>query len=66
MTSLEELLKIDGVIVAREFARDGSLIEYKSSMDMSPELGAGAAQFCTTVSMWFDSAERCVLAAKRH
>lgn len=55
MSSLEELLKIDGVVAAGEFARDGSLIDFKSSMDMSPELGAGAAQFCATVSMLFDT-----------
>jgi roadblock/LC7 domain-containing protein len=55
MASLEELLKIDGVVAAGEFARDGSVIDYKSSMDMSPELAAGAAQFCATVSMLFDT-----------
>lgn len=38
MASLEELLKIDGVVAAGEFARDGALIDFKSSMDMSPEL----------------------------
>jgi roadblock/LC7 domain-containing protein len=48
MASLEELLKIDGVVAAGEFAKDGSLIGYKASMDMSPELAAGAAQFCAT------------------
>jgi roadblock/LC7 domain-containing protein len=55
MASLEELLKIDGVAAAGEFAKDGSVIDYKSSMDMSPELAAGAAQFCATVSMLFDT-----------
>jgi roadblock/LC7 domain-containing protein len=55
MASLEELLQIDGVAAAGEFAKDGSLIDYKSNMDMSPELAAGAAQFCGTVSMLFDT-----------
>lgn len=55
MASLEELLKIDGVVAAGEFAKDGSLVDYKSSMDMSPELARGAAQFCATVSMLFDT-----------
>jgi len=55
MARLEELLKIEGVAAAGEFAKDGSLIDYKSSMDMSPELAAGAAQFCATVSMLFDT-----------
>jgi len=55
MASLEELLKIEGVVAAGEFARDGALIDYRSSMEMSPELAAGAAQFCATVSMLFDT-----------
>ena len=55
MASLEELLQIDGVVAAGEFARDGSLINYKASMDMSPELAADAAQYCATVSMLFDT-----------
>jgi roadblock/LC7 domain-containing protein len=31
------------------------LIDYKSNMDMSPELAAGAAQFCGSVSLLFDT-----------
>jgi roadblock/LC7 domain-containing protein len=55
MASLEELLKIDGVVAAGEFERNGSLVGYEASMDMSPDLAAGAAQFCATVSMLFDT-----------
>ena len=55
MATLEELLQIDGVAAAGEWAKDGALINYKASMDMSPELAAGAAQFCATVSMMFDT-----------
>jgi len=55
MASLEELLKIDGVAAAGQFAKDGTLIDYRSNMDMSPELAAGAAQFCATVSMLFET-----------
>ena len=55
MASLEELLQIDGVVAAGEFARDGTLINYEASMDMSPELAAEAAQYCATVSMLFDT-----------
>jgi roadblock/LC7 domain-containing protein len=55
MASIEELLKIDGVVAAGEFAKDGSLVDYQSNMDMSPELAAGAAQFCASVSMLFDT-----------
>lgn len=55
MTSLEELVKIDGVVAAGEFQRDGTLLDYRATMDMSPELAAGAAQFCATVSMLFNT-----------
>lgn len=55
MASLDELLKIDGVVAAGEFRKDGSLVDYRASMDMSPELAAQSAQFCATVSMVFDT-----------
>lgn len=53
--TLEELTKIDGVGVAAEFRLDGALVDYRSNMDMSPELAATAAQFCATISMVFNS-----------
>jgi roadblock/LC7 domain-containing protein len=55
MASLDQLLQIDGVAAAGEWAKDGSLTDYKASMDMSQELGAEAAQFCATVTMLFDT-----------
>ena len=55
MATLEELLTIDGVAAAGEFAPDGSLVDYKANMDMSPEMAAGAAQFCATVTMLFNT-----------
>ena len=55
MTSLEDLLTVDGVAAAGEFAADGSLVDYKANMDMSPEMAAGAAQFCATVTMLFNT-----------
>ncbi len=55
MTSLEDLLTVDGVAAAGEFAPDGSLVDYKANMDMSPEMAAGAAQFCATVTMLFNT-----------
>ncbi len=55
MASLDELLQIDGVVGAGEFAKDGSLVDLKSSMDISPELATGTAQYCATVSMLFDT-----------
>jgi roadblock/LC7 domain-containing protein len=55
MATLNELLAIDGVVAAGEFAADGKLTEYKAKMDMSPELAAMSAQFCATVTMLFNT-----------
>ena len=54
MASLEELLQIEGVVAAGEWDKDGSLIDYKASIDISLGLMAGAAQFAATVTMTFD------------
>jgi roadblock/LC7 domain-containing protein len=55
MVTLEELLKIDGVAAAGEFSPDGSLMDYRANMDMSPEMAAKTAQFCATVTMMFNT-----------
>ncbi len=55
MASLDDLLKIDGVAAAGEFAADGKLVDFKASMDMSPEMAAMSAQFCATLTMLFDT-----------
>jgi roadblock/LC7 domain-containing protein len=55
VASLDELLTIEGVAAAGEFGPDGSLVDYRAKMDMSPEMAAGAAQFCATVTMMFNT-----------
>ncbi|TMB72743.1 MAG: DUF2173 family protein, partial [Deltaproteobacteria bacterium] len=55
MATLDELLKIDGVVAAGEFTTDGKLVDYKSKMDMSPEMAAMTAQYCATVTMMFNT-----------
>ena len=55
MTTLQDLLELDGVVAAGEFGRDGSLVGYEASMDMSPEMAQRSAQFCATVTMMFDT-----------
>ncbi len=55
MATLDELLQIDGVVVAGEFAADGKLVDYKANMDMSPEMAEMLAQFCATVTMNFNT-----------
>ena len=55
MATLDDLLKIDGVIAVGEFTADGKLVDYKAKMDMSPEMAAMTAQFCATVTMMFNT-----------
>jgi roadblock/LC7 domain-containing protein len=55
MANLDELLRMDGVTAAGEFSADGTLLDYKAKMDMSPEIAAMSAQFCATVTMMFNT-----------
>lgn len=55
MTTVDDLLDIDGVVAAGEFSPDGELVEYGATMDMSEGLAASSAQFCATVTMLFDT-----------
>jgi roadblock/LC7 domain-containing protein len=55
MSTLEELLTLDGVVAAGEFRPDGTVVEFASHMDMSSGLAAMAAQFCATVTMLFNT-----------
>jgi roadblock/LC7 domain-containing protein len=55
VSTLEELLTLDGVVAAVEFRPDGSLADFESHMDMSSGLATMAAQFCATVTMLFDT-----------
>lgn len=53
MATLDDLLKIEGVVAAGEFTADGKMVDYKAKMDMSAEMAAMTAQFCATVTMMF-------------
>jgi roadblock/LC7 domain-containing protein len=55
MATLDELLKINGVVAAGEFTIDGKLVNYKTKMDLSPKMAAMSAQFCATVTMMFNT-----------
>jgi roadblock/LC7 domain-containing protein len=54
MANLDDLAKIDGVVLAFEFAPDGKLTSHKSAAGASPETAAMAAQFCASVTMNFN------------
>ena len=58
MSTLEELLALDGVVAAGEFGPDGSLVDFESHLDMSSGFATMAAQFCATVTMLFNTLAR--------
>ena len=55
MATLEELIRIDGVVAVGKFAADGRLLDFRSNVNMPPEMAAMSAQFCATVSMMFST-----------
>jgi roadblock/LC7 domain-containing protein len=51
MATLDELMKINGVVAAGQFSDDGKLVEVRG--DLKPEVAQAGAQFCGTVNMLF-------------
>jgi len=43
MATLQELLDLEGVVVAGEFDFDNSMLDYEAKMDMSDEMAQMAA-----------------------
>jgi roadblock/LC7 domain-containing protein len=54
-SSLNDLLKLKGVVAVGEFTTDGKLVDYKATMPMTEEMAATAAQFCSSISHLFNS-----------
>lgn len=55
MATLNDLIKIDGVVAAGEFTVDGKLLDIKTKMNMPPEIAKMTAQFCAAVTMMFNA-----------
>jgi len=51
--TLDELMKIPGVVAAGEFKPTGELVAYKGNIQK--EVAGMSAQFCATVSMLFNT-----------
>jgi roadblock/LC7 domain-containing protein len=51
-TTLDDLVKMDGVIAAFEYMPDGECTGYRN---VSPEMAAMIARFCATVTMLFNT-----------
>ena len=50
--TLDDLVKMDGVIIAFEYRPDGKCVDYRN---VSPEMAAMIARFCATVTMLFST-----------
>jgi len=55
MATLNDLLCIDGVVIAGEFTIDGQLVAYQTKRDISPQTTAILAQFCATATRMFNT-----------
>lgn len=57
MSTLTDLAKLDGVVLAFEFAPDGRLLDHKSTAETPPGMTemAAAAQFCASVTTTFNT-----------
>lgn len=51
MATLDELMRINGVVAAGQFSDDGKLVDVRGQL--KPEIAQAAAQFCGTVNMLF-------------
>jgi roadblock/LC7 domain-containing protein len=55
MSTLQELLDLEGVVVASEFDFEGRMLDYEAKMDMPEEMAQMAAQFCAAVSVMLNT-----------
>jgi roadblock/LC7 domain-containing protein len=55
VATLDELLRIEGVVAAGVFTPDGRLVEYRAAMDMTPEMAALCAELCAPVNVMFET-----------
>lgn len=55
MATIDDLVRIHGVVIAFEFAPDGTLTRYKANVEAPLELVAMAAQFCASITMNFNT-----------
>jgi roadblock/LC7 domain-containing protein len=55
MATLQELLDLEGVVVAGEFDFEGRMLDYEAKMDMPEGMAQMAAQFCAAVSVMLNT-----------
>ena len=52
MATTEQLLELEGVGAAGEFTADGDLVDWKASLDVSPEMDEHIIEFAPEVAKW--------------
>ena len=65
MAKLDDLLRIDGVMAAGEFAADGTLVDYRANMNMPPEMAAMSLQLTPHQGWAYSGGEMTVAVAGR-
>jgi roadblock/LC7 domain-containing protein len=53
--SLDDLMKIEGVVAATEFTLDGRLVDFRSKMNITAEMAATCADLCAPVNIMFET-----------
>ena len=55
MATLQELLDLEGFVVAGEFDFEGRMLDYEANINMSEEMAQMSAQFCAAVSVMLNT-----------
>ena len=55
VAALQELLDLEGLVVAGEFDFEGRMLDYEAEMHMPEEMAQMAAQFCAAVSVMLNT-----------
>jgi roadblock/LC7 domain-containing protein len=55
MSTLQELLDLEGFVVAGEFDFEGRMLDYEANINISEEMAQMTAQFCAAVSVMLNT-----------
>jgi roadblock/LC7 domain-containing protein len=55
MSTVQDLLAIEGVVASFEFKADGSVVDYASTIDMPRSLANTTTQFASSVTSMFNT-----------
>jgi roadblock/LC7 domain-containing protein len=55
MSSLDDLMRIRGVVFAAEFTPEGRLLQYRATEDFTDEMAGMCAELCEPVNIMFET-----------